>query len=330
MTDTSINYAEKTTPELLDLLVTEEDRVTLEHIHELAARPDAIEPLRAGLTNYDRWFEARDGEWWALYHAFTILSLTRRPELLDDLLEGFKYSYIEDFDWLHEISPAAFAQFGPAAIDRLIEFSNHARKATQNPDATYWRSRVCTALTRIAIEHPAERPRIAEYVISRFTDPEETDDTFLGFIVGDALTLDFERAQEPLRAAFARNAVDETICGDYEESLAWFATFEKDQAWEYTQDLLKFYRPEEIARRQARWQREKEDEELREKQREKQKEAKELAHRLGLDLPAKPATPQQGYIPTVVGTVVREDAKVGRNDPCPCGSGKKYKKCCGA
>ncbi len=26
----------------------------------------------------------------------------------------------------------------------------------------------------------------------------------------------------------------------------------------------------------------------------------------------------------------RETAKVGRNDPCPCGSGKKYKKCCGA
>ncbi|KPK34606.1 MAG: hypothetical protein AMK70_07030 [Nitrospira bacterium SG8_35_1] len=25
----------------------------------------------------------------------------------------------------------------------------------------------------------------------------------------------------------------------------------------------------------------------------------------------------------------REGDKVGRNDPCPCGSGKKYKKCCG-
>ncbi len=25
----------------------------------------------------------------------------------------------------------------------------------------------------------------------------------------------------------------------------------------------------------------------------------------------------------------REETKVGRNDPCPCGSGKKYKKCCG-
>ena len=28
-------------------------------------------------------------------------------------------------------------------------------------------------------------------------------------------------------------------------------------------------------------------------------------------------------------TVRREGPKVGRNDPCPCGSGKKYKKCCG-
>lgn len=27
--------------------------------------------------------------------------------------------------------------------------------------------------------------------------------------------------------------------------------------------------------------------------------------------------------------MTRETPKVGRNDPCPCGSGKKYKKCCG-
>jgi preprotein translocase subunit SecA len=33
------------------------------------------------------------------------------------------------------------------------------------------------------------------------------------------------------------------------------------------------------------------------------------------------AEPQQPY--------VREQPKIGRNEPCPCGSGKKYKKCCG-
>ena len=34
----------------------------------------------------------------------------------------------------------------------------------------------------------------------------------------------------------------------------------------------------------------------------------------------------------IVGTgpIKRATPKVGRNEPCPCGSGKKYKKCCGA
>jgi len=38
------------------------------------------------------------------------------------------------------------------------------------------------------------------------------------------------------------------------------------------------------------------------------------------------AKAQQG----IRGVPVRKEQKVGRNDPCPCGSGKKYKKCCGA
>jgi preprotein translocase subunit SecA len=33
---------------------------------------------------------------------------------------------------------------------------------------------------------------------------------------------------------------------------------------------------------------------------------------------------------TAVKTIVRDQPKIGRNDLCPCGSGKKYKKCCGA
>ncbi len=34
---------------------------------------------------------------------------------------------------------------------------------------------------------------------------------------------------------------------------------------------------------------------------------------------------QQGKVQTIV-----KEKEPGRNDPCPCGSGKKYKKCCGA
>ena len=36
----------------------------------------------------------------------------------------------------------------------------------------------------------------------------------------------------------------------------------------------------------------------------------------------------QGGQTIKVATVRHEGPKVGRNDPCPCGSGKKYKKCC--
>jgi preprotein translocase subunit SecA len=38
--------------------------------------------------------------------------------------------------------------------------------------------------------------------------------------------------------------------------------------------------------------------------------------------------PKKGPGPKPV-SYERDAPKVGRNDPCPCGSGKKYKKCCG-
>jgi uncharacterized protein YecA (UPF0149 family) len=44
---------------------------------------------------------------------------------------------------------------------------------------------------------------------------------------------------------------------------------------------------------------------------------------------AQEALPAGGTA-TAVKTIVRDEPKIGRNDPCPCGSGKKYKKCCGA
>ncbi|NLF31270.1 MAG: preprotein translocase subunit SecA [Planctomycetes bacterium] len=39
---------------------------------------------------------------------------------------------------------------------------------------------------------------------------------------------------------------------------------------------------------------------------------------------------QEATQPRKIETIVRATPKVGRNDPCPCGSGKKYKRCCGA
>jgi preprotein translocase subunit SecA len=52
-------------------------------------------------------------------------------------------------------------------------------------------------------------------------------------------------------------------------------------------------------------------------ERKQQRQQKDLQYQTG---PAQAEAPKP----------VRAGAKVGRNDPCPCGSGKKYKKCHGA
>jgi len=55
----------------------------------------------------------------------------------------------------------------------------------------------------------------------------------------------------------------------------------------------------------------------REMERKQERQQKELQYQTG---PAQAEAPKP----------VRAGAKIGRNDPCPCGSGKKYKKCHGA
>ena len=57
-----------------------------------------------------------------------------------------------------------------------------------------------------------------------------------------------------------------------------------------------------------------------EAQRRRRQQQMIMAHAAATAEGEKPAAPEQ---------VKREGEKVGRNDPCPCGSGKKYKKCHG-
>jgi preprotein translocase subunit SecA len=58
---------------------------------------------------------------------------------------------------------------------------------------------------------------------------------------------------------------------------------------------------------------------------------REESQRVSRSLPTAPPRQQVMYTgpKEAAGPVKRQQAKVGRNDPCPCGSGKKYKKCHG-
>jgi preprotein translocase subunit SecA len=58
------------------------------------------------------------------------------------------------------------------------------------------------------------------------------------------------------------------------------------------------------------------EDQQREIQRRQERQQQQLQYQTG---PAQAEAPKP----------VRTGAKIGRNDPCPCGSGKKYKRCCG-
>jgi hypothetical protein len=56
-------------------------------------------------------------------------------------------------------------------------------------------------------------------------------------------------------------------------------------------------------------------------------DTRDLLDQYAGDFPAPPENLDDHY-PQVTAPIKHSEPKVGRNDPCPCGSGKKYKKCC--
>jgi uncharacterized protein YecA (UPF0149 family) len=166
-------------------------------------------------------------------------------------------------------------------------------------------------LTRIALRDEAVRPRVADFVMGLFADPQEDDRIFLSFSSGHPVALDKEpgkeRSLKAVRAAYERGVISQEMNGSFKEFTRMARERHPSLFNDLSSDLFDFYRPEEIRRRQ-----------------------KERAERQEEDPyrpTAKPLVPV-GYTTAESGGLQRTE-KVGRNDPCPCGSGKKYKKCCG-
>ena len=311
-TNEIIDYREKSTDELLQLLVDEEDRVTRAHLEELAARPAAIALLTAWLNDEARWQARGIKQLWPLYHAFMTLCLSQRSDVFDTLMQALKQAHRTFFDWLTEDAAPALTALGVSAITPLTRFIEAEREGTES-HVMFWRASAIRVLMRLALEHPAERARIAQFVCALFTNPAEDDAEFLALIVDDALLLDREQAAPAVRVAYDRDAVDISLNGEYDEMLASFDERGHIDMAFVTAPPFVFYQPDEIAARQRRW----------------QAQAEAEARRQQASAAPLVTLAPAGYTAGESGGLVRE-AKVGRNDPCPCGSGKKYKKCCGA
>jgi SEC-C motif len=304
-----VDYEKMGTAELIDLLFREEDRVPERQIRELIGRgEEAAAPLREILKNEDYWYEGRDGGHWMPVHAIVILSALRDEKAFPDLIEMVPHAYFSNHEGALHVLPAALAEYRERAVEPYIKWITEYRGAYRDsPDFASSRRDFSEALTRIALGHEHLRGRVTDFICDTFADPEESDSLFLSLSAAHPVALDKARGLQALRLAFSRGAIDEAITGKYKDLVELLEKPDSDAYREIDSGLFDFYSSEAFSeRRRVRSEREKEN------------------LYWGTEEMAVPT----GYGATAGGPI-RNLQKVGRNDPCPCGSGRKYKKCCG-
>lgn len=291
--------------ELIDVVIENEDRVPRNLIDECARRGDAMTEYLSMLHRDDFLWddESGDGVWWLRLHAPMILGQIPGEAaglLLVELMRRMSLDGDDDVqDWLAGYWPALFKNKPDSALSAL-------RGLSEDRDI-YWYMRV-NAVEPIMAAAYRQGCEASDQALAWLANlvTDETEDWDFRLSAADIL-LDYPHPE--YRTLLENMATRQTGLGKH---------FDEDdvrKAYEDTQprqdrfsNPWKFYEPDAIAKRQIRW---REEDELEEK-----RVLKNIDDYLDYDS----AYHNEPY--------VRSEPKVGRNDPCPCGSGKKYKKCC--
>lgn len=169
------------------------------------------------------------------------------------------------------------------------------------------RSAVIRAMLILRAERQLEEEALVAYLENLFdTYPRNPEDIFWSFLIGDVVQL---------RAASLRGRIDQTFDdGLIDGFFIDRGSVDKTYSGEYR---LREHSSQVDVMSLANWVWFQEKRQYTPRQQQP------------LDIGNISAKPQSFLPLPPVETVKREAPKVGRNDPCPCGSGKKYKKCCG-
>jgi hypothetical protein len=306
MTNT-LAYDGLTDEALLDLLFTEEDRLPRAAVDEFLARaPRIIAPLTALVTAPESWHQELPA-WWAPIHATYVLGAIGGTSVIPALIQAMEHAQAQDCDWVTGEISSIMGRLGASARQPLTELLNDRSRSA------HLRATAAEALAATTLHESTDSDALFGLIGACHADAAE--DERLRDVAGNIL-LDFQRLEhKDTLLAFAREQERKQRHNPM-SPLAFSATdvieaFTRTTPTlkHYTRDWLDFYDPEAIAQRQARW-----EEEAQRREERDDPEADPLDDDLLDLLPLEP--------------IVRSEPKCGRNDPCPCGSGKKYKKCC--
>ncbi len=283
-----MDYQKLSDTEFLDLLSSEADCLPRAAVDEFVARGERMVPLLTDIVSNQFQWTRELPEWWAVVHAVFILGAIGTESVVIPLLRALRWADAFDCEWVTEALPSMLGRIRPPPVAPLKTMS------ADETNGLFCRSTAMRALGMIAWRHPGERGEIAKFLYSLFADAKSDLDTKKS-AANVLLDIACEEYKEELlvfgREERARAEQEEFYALEFDEDDVERIFAGKDHMKTQDRDWLSFYDETEIAKRQA------EDDKF--------SDADEPDD---IDGPAK--------------------SKVGRNDPCPCGSGKKYKKCC--
>ena len=313
------NYQEWTTEELIKEFISSELKVPVPLAKEICNRPDSI-PYLARILKEDIYRElGGPGDAWSPIHALHLLGCIKTPEALHVLIEELRTQGDKLGDWLTEDMPSILANFGTSAVEPLTEL------VLDESFGAFVRGAAATALGVIAHHHSKCREPVIELFRKIIREAnvhgaEEANSMFITLLIDDLAQLKDREAFKDIKQAFANELIEEffinledikRIYRTADEELPYHYHHEKDPMDHFSQKNIDYLY-------KLHYEKEK-----------KQKKAK-------FENPLETLKTVQKVTEEQVATRrdskftkgKRKKKKIGRNDPCPCGSGKKYKKCC--
>lgn len=298
--------------ELIGLLRRRGDALPRAVVEECISRGSRLIPhLSEIVSDPYYWYDAEEPESWAPVHATFILGAIGGTQVIPSLLRALDLSCGCDDEWVLEDLPSILGRFGR-------EIQTPLRTRVQD-----WFQppllRACAAqgLAATTLTAPESTTEVFSMLTQALQEAGNTEyESFFEELLGLTL-LDFcvPETKAPL-LAYARKLETSNESGlmilpftqkEVEEA---FANREPVPA-KYTKDWLSFYNEEETEERQRLLAKERVGVARKDERLEERDELEWLFDDPFMDMPA-----------------VRDRPKIGRNDPSPCGSRKKYKKCC--
>lgn len=296
---------------LIELMIRDEDRVPRNVIDACARQGEAmVEWLEQILLNDRAWSDIETrGEWWLLLHAVMILGLITGERAAQVLVKSMRrLSEEEDEgpeDWIAAYWPALLRN-KPASVLPAV------RALAEDRDVDWFMRVQAIDGTAALMQRESDLEAALDWAANIVADENEDWDTRLS--TGNLL-LDFPR--DRYRALLDGLAAQQSGWGvmfaadDVRKS---YVAMQDRPEWDRFDNPWKFYDPHEIEKRRARW--EEEDRRAAERGDGPEDEFDGALHEAAGD----------DFV--IEHPYVRTAPKTGRNDPCHCGSGKKYKKCC--